>query len=130
MNKKNLILIPEAFEALVVEAVAGLPVYFQEKLNNIEILVVPWPSPAELRQLGMGPGNLLLGLYQGIPLTERTSAYNLVPPDTITLYQGPIEHVAGPDPTRIRRQVTRTVIHEIAHHFGISDERLHELGAY
>jgi predicted Zn-dependent protease with MMP-like domain len=54
----------------------------------------------------------------------------LVPPDTITLYQGPIEAEADGDPEEIREQVRRTVVHEIAHHFGISDERLHELGAY
>jgi len=130
MNNYISILSPEVFEDLVIEAVAGLPVYFQEKLENIEILVASWPSHGEMRRVGLPPGSLLLGLYQGIPLTERTHNYNLVPPDTITLYQGPIETVAGPDPSRIRNQVKRTVIHEIAHHFGISDERLHELGAY
>ena len=120
----------DQFEALVVEAVAGLPIYFQEKLENIEILVAVWPSRDEMRRAGLSSGSLLLGLYQGIPLTERTHYYNLVPPDTITLYQGPIEMVAGRDESRIRRQVKHTVIHEIAHHFGISDDRLHELGAY
>ncbi len=129
MNK-TLKLSPEEFEALVVEAIAGLPVFFQEKLDNVEILVVSWPTPSELQSVGIKSGNLLLGLYQGIPLTERTSGYNLVPPDTITLYQGPIERVSGFNPQRIRQQVKHTVIHEIAHHFGISDERLHELGAY
>jgi predicted Zn-dependent protease with MMP-like domain len=73
---------------------------------------------------------LLLGLYHGIPLTERTQAYNLVTPDTVTLFQGPIELVAGPDHQAIKEQVRRTVAHEIAHHFGISDDRLRELGAY
>ena len=121
---------PTEFEKLVVAAVAGLPVYFQEKLENIEILVAPWPSQGEMRRARLRPGSLLLGLYQGIPLTERTHYYNLVPPDTITLYQGPIEMVAGRDKESIRKQVTHTVIHEIAHHFGISDDRLHELGAY
>lgn len=121
---------PEEFETLIVEAVAGLPVYFQEKLENIEILVTLWPTQDEMRRAGIRPGSLLLGLYQGIPLTERTHYYNLVPPDTITLYQGPIEMVAGRDKGRIRQQAKRTVIHEIAHHFGISDARLHELGAY
>jgi predicted Zn-dependent protease with MMP-like domain len=120
----------EIFEALVVEAVASLPVYFQEKLENIEILVATWPSANEMHRARVSPGSLLLGLYQGIPLTERTHNYNLVPPDTITLYQGPIETVAGDDYRKIRGQVKRTVIHEIAHHFGISDDRLHELGAY
>jgi len=118
------------FEALVVEALASLPVYFQEKLENIEILVATWPSARDLTRTGVPSGSLLLGLYQGIPLTERTHYYNLVPPDTITLFQGPIEMVAGEDYQRIRWQVNHTVIHEIAHHFGISDDRLRELGAY
>ena len=120
----------EIFESLVVEAAASLPVYFQEKLENIEILVAVWPSSVEMERAGVNPGSLLLGLYQGIPLTERTHYYNLVPPDTITLYQGPIEVVAGDDYEKIRQQVRHTVIHEVAHHFGISDARLRELGAY
>ncbi len=129
-NLSNSYLAPEVFEALVIEAVAGLPVYFQEKLENIEILVAAWPTSDDNRRAGVTRGSLLLGLYQGIPLTERTHYYNLVPPDTITLYQGPIETVAGNDYQKIKQQVKHTVIHEIAHHFGISDARLHELGAY
>jgi predicted Zn-dependent protease with MMP-like domain len=83
-----------------------------------------------MNRAGVSRGSLLLGLYQGLPLTERTHYYNLVPPDTITLYQGPIELVADDDYKKIKAQVRRTVIHEIAHHFGISDDRLRELGAY
>ena len=78
----------------------------------------------------LGRGQLILGLYRCVPLTERSSGYHLVAPDTITLYQGPIELVSGGDYERIRAQVKHTVIHEIAHHFGISDDRLRELGAY
>lgn len=120
----------ETFEALVVEAAASLPVYFQEKLENIEILVATWPTSRDKARVNLSPGSLLLGLYQGIPLTERTHYYNLVPPDTITLFQGPIETVAGDDYRKIRQQVRHTVMHEVAHHFGISDARLRELGAY
>ena len=130
MSRSTTKLSPVVFEALVVEALASLPVYFQEKLENIEILIAAWPSSSDLHRTGLSPGGLLLGLYQGIPLTERTHYYNLVPPDTITLFQGPIERVAGDDYMKIKRQVNRTVVHEIAHHFGISDERLRELGAY
>ena len=118
------------FEALVVEALADLPVYFQEQLQNIEILVDDWAGPNEHRATGLSSGSLILGLYHGVPLTERTSGYQLVAPDTITLYQGPIELVSGGNYERIRAQVKHTVIHEIAHHFGISDDRLRELGAY
>lgn len=120
----------QQFEALVIEALTSLPTYFQEKLDNVEILVDDWPTAGDMRRLGMPPGHLILGLYHGIPLTNRTSGYQLVTPDTITLYQGPIESVAGSKPEKIRAQVKHTVIHELAHHFGISDDRLRELGAY
>lgn len=120
----------EQFEELVAAAVDSLPPFFLEKMQNIEILVEAWPSRATMRRAGIPRGNLLLGLYEGIPLTQRTSGYMMVVPDVITLFQGPIEQVAGTDPAAIREQVRRTVIHEIAHHFGISDERLIELGAY
>lgn len=118
------------FEQLVADAVDDLPPFFQERMENVELLVRPWPTRADLDQVGLPAGFTLLGLYHGIPLTERTHGYNLVPPDTITLFQGPIEAAAGQDPEAIRAQIRRTVIHEIAHHFGISDDRLRELGAY
>jgi predicted Zn-dependent protease with MMP-like domain len=71
----------------------------------------------------------LFGLYEGIPLTERTSNYGLVLPDKITIFRQPIEARSWTD-EQVRRIVRRTVLHELAHHFGISDERLRELGAY
>ncbi len=120
----------QTFEDLIIEALTDLPTYFQEQLQNIEVLADTWPGPNDLRSVGLDRGHLLLGLYRGIPLTERTSGYHLVAPDTITLYQGPIELVSGGDLERIRSQVRHTVIHEIAHHFGISDDRLRQLGAY
>jgi predicted Zn-dependent protease with MMP-like domain len=71
----------------------------------------------------------LFGFYHGIPLTERSHGYNLVLPDKISIYQRPIEYVFR-TPEAIRAQVQRTVLHELAHHFGISDDRLREMGAY
>jgi predicted Zn-dependent protease with MMP-like domain len=118
------------FEALVDEALASLPAYFHEKMDNVAVLVRTWPTHDDLGRAGVPPGHTLLGLYSGIPLTRRTSGYNLVAPDTITLFQGPIEAAAGGELTRIREQVRHTFIHELAHHFGISDDRLRELGAY
>ena len=118
------------FEALVDEALASLPTTFQEKMNNVAVLVKTWPTQDDLQRAGVPPGHTLLGLYSGIPLTRRTSGYNLVAPDTITLYQGPIEAASGGELAQIRQQVRHTVIHELAHHFGISDDRLRELGAY
>ncbi len=123
------------FEELVGEALDDLPAFFQAQMSNIVVLVEKWPSPRLLREMAVPPGETLLGLYRGVPLTERTHAYNLVTPDTITLFQGPLEHAArawedGEFLDNVREEVWHTVVHEIAHHFGIDDDRLHELGAY
>jgi predicted Zn-dependent protease with MMP-like domain len=112
------------FEKMVGEALDSLPADFQARLANVEVVVEDWPNRAEIRQRG---GGTLFGLYQGIPLTERGNYYNLVLPDKITIFQGPIEEYAR-SPEEIKKLVQRVVIHEIAHHFGISDERLKELG--
>jgi predicted Zn-dependent protease with MMP-like domain len=108
------------FEALIDDAVASLPDDLRSFMSNVAIVVEDEP-PAGLP---------LLGLYQGIPLTRRTTAYAAVPPDRITIYRGPLERLTGGDPDRLREQVRRVVLHEIAHHFGISDERLRELDRY
>ena len=119
----------EEFEQLVVEALDDLPDFFRQKLQNIEVVVSDWPTPVEQQAVGLRPGQLLFGLYQGIPLTKRTSHYSLVLPDKITIYRLSIEQVCRTR-EQVIKQVQHTVKHEIAHHFGISDERLHELGAY
>lgn len=117
------------FETLVAEALDSLPPDIQEKLENVEVVVEWRPSMAQLRRLGLAPGHTLFGLYEGIPLTGRTSGYNMVLPDKITIFRQPIEAHCGSD-EQVRRIVRRTVLHELAHHFGISDDRLRELGAY
>ena len=117
------------FNELVKQALDSLPEFFQEKMSNVEVVVSDWPTPAELRSVGAGSRYGLLGLYQGIPLTRRTSNYGLVLPDKITIYRMPIERICR-TPEAIVAQVRHTVLHELAHHFGISDERLRELGAY
>lgn len=119
----------EKFEQLVVQALDDLPEFFREKLQNVEVVVADWPTQAELRSVGMKPGQLLLGLYHGIPQTKRTSHYGLVLPDKITIYRMPIEQVCHTR-EKIIYQVQHTVQHELAHHFGIDDDRLRELGAY
>lgn len=120
----------EQFEQLVADALDSLPPFFLEKMQNIEVVVAAWPTKATLHRMGLSRGQTLLGLYEGVPLTERTSGYMLVAPDVITIFQGPIEQATDGDPESIRKEVRHTVIHEIAHHFGISDGRLLELGAY
>jgi predicted Zn-dependent protease with MMP-like domain len=112
---------PERFEELVVEALDALPAWVHDTMDNIEVLIEDQPPPGQ---------PTLLGLYHGIPLASRGSGYTNVLPDTITLYRATIVAVAGSDEVRLRQQVARTVAHEIAHHFGISDERLWELDAY
>jgi predicted Zn-dependent protease with MMP-like domain len=108
------------FDGLIDVALASLPDDLRSFMSNVAIVVEDEP-PAGLP---------LLGLYQGVPLTRRTTAYAAVPPDRITIYRGPLERLTGGDPDRLRAQVRRVVLHEIAHHFGISDERLRELDRY
>ena len=94
------------------------------------VTVEEWPNKQQLASVGIQRG-LLLGLYSGIPLTKRTHGYGLVTPDKITIFRGPILRICGQRGDQaIRDQVRRTVLHEIAHHFGISDKRLRDLGAY
>lgn len=109
------------FEALVAEALDGLPAWVHERLENVQVVVEEEP-PADAPSL--------MGLYHGIPLTERGNDYTWALPDRITLYRSTIERAAGHRPEAIRRAVADTVVHEIAHFFGISDERLRELGRY
>ena len=116
-----------AFRRLVSESLAGLPPEFQEKMSNIEVVVESRPTLEPEASAGADPGEgLLLGLYEGIPLTERTTSYGGVLPDRITLFQANIEAVCGTE-EEMREEIRKTVLHEIAHHFGIDDERLHEL---
>ena len=120
----------QEFQDIVADALDNLPALIVENMKNIEVLIETWPSQATLQRVGLSRGRTLLGLYTGIPLTRRGHGYGNVTPDTITLYQGPIERYAQYDIEKIRKQVRHTIIHEFAHHFGISDERLIELGAY
>ncbi|MFB3882729.1 MAG: metallopeptidase family protein [Armatimonadota bacterium] len=112
----------EAFEKLVAEAVESLPPEFKEKLENVEVLVRDEP-PADWR---FADGSSPLGVYLGLPLTHR-SAQDGFWPDRIWIYQHPIEGISA-NPSQMVENVRITVLHEIAHHFGISDARLRELG--
>ena len=116
----------ETFEELVRQAVATLPEEIAERMSNVDVEVQEQPTERQLRSLGVPTGRTLLGLYQGIPLTRRTSGYNLVSPDRIIIFQRPLELTSRGDDDLVKR-VRDTVVHEIAHHFGISDERLQEM---
>lgn len=108
------------FEQSVEEALESLPPDLLGFMSNVAVVVEDEP-PA---------GTPLLGLYQGVPLTMRSSGYAGVPPDKITIYRRPLERLYGLDRERLRREIRRVVVHEVAHHFGISDERLVELDRY
>ena len=109
------------FARMVARALDGLPAEFREQLRNIEVVVEDEPSPEQLRG-----GGELLGLYEGVPLTDR-GAQEPYLPDRISIFRGPIERMTA-SPRQQAEIVRDTVVHEIAHHFGISDERLGELG--
>jgi predicted Zn-dependent protease with MMP-like domain len=114
----------ERFEQLVSDALDSLPPELGELMENVAVLVEDWPSS---EQLG-GSSGTLLGLYEGIALTSRSPlSYSGVMPDRITVFQGPISKHAHNEHELVEL-VRTTVIHEVAHHFGISDERLDELG--
>ena len=116
------------FDAIVAEALASLPAEFAQHMANVEVQIEPRPTREHRRALGLKPWQTLYGLYQGIPLTERVGGAPFLP-DMITIFQEPLVR-DFPGREALRAQVRRTVLHEIAHFFGISDERLHELDAY
>jgi predicted Zn-dependent protease with MMP-like domain len=107
----------ESFEELVVEALDDLPLELARVMDNVAVFVED--------ELAEEPD--LLGLYEGVPLTERTSSYVMATPDRITIYRLPTLRICA-DADEVRRQVKITVVHEIAHHFGIDDHHLHDLG--
>lgn len=110
----------DPFDESIDEALSSLPHDLRAALSNVEIVVEDEPPD----------GQPLLGLYRGIPLPQRTSTYGGVLPDKISIFRGPITRLFGGDADRLRREVRHVVLHEIAHHFGISDERLIELDRY
>jgi predicted Zn-dependent protease with MMP-like domain len=120
---------PQTFERLVAQALDDLPPDIQEKLDNIDVVVEDWPDAATLRLAGVRHPMQLLGFYHGVPRTKRTHSYGLVLPDKITIYRRPIE-MRSRTLEDVRVMVLRVVRHEIAHHFGIGDDRLREIGAY
>ncbi len=117
----------EAFEKLVTEALGELPAEFAAKLENVEVIIEDEPSHDALEGHELAPGHLLLGLYHGVPLTQRSVFAIGLFPERITLFQRPLETISH-TPHDIIENVRHTVLHEIAHHFGISDARLRELG--
>ena len=117
----------QKFEQLVIKAIDDLPNEFHDRLENIIVVVVDRPTSDQLEVLGRKHNETLLGLYEGVPLTKRGRHYGFVTPDKITIFQKPIEAICKNE-MQVIAEVKRVVLHEIAHHFGISDTRLRQLG--
>jgi predicted Zn-dependent protease with MMP-like domain len=117
------------FEELVDKAVKSLPAEFLNHLDNIDVLVDDQPTISQLRKSRAKVNQTLLGLYEGVPQTRRGSNYSMVLPDKITIFQKTIEAKCHNE-EEILAEVVHVVKHEIAHHFGISDARLREIGRY
>jgi predicted Zn-dependent protease with MMP-like domain len=115
------------FEELVANAVDALPEEFIARLENVDVVVQDWPTADQRRRAGLRRGYMLLGLYEGIPITERGQGYGLVPPDKISIFRRPIEAKCKQDNIDIAAEIGAVVKHEIAHHFGISDARLEQI---
>jgi predicted Zn-dependent protease with MMP-like domain len=114
------------FEALVDRALRRLPRRFKEKLANVAVVVEAWPDDQTLSEMGIEAPDTLYGLYRGIDLTRRDSGYGNVLPDTVTIYQGPIEEDCA-DEAEMADLVRETVIHEIGHYFGLDDETMERI---
>jgi len=110
----------DVFAESVEQALDSLPPDLRTAISNVEIVIEDEPPR----------GQPLLGLYRGVPLTRRSSAYAGVLPDKITIFRGPLERLYGDDRERLAAEVRHVVLHEVAHHFGISDARLIELDRY
>ena len=116
-----------AFEQLVDRALADIPAPYSEALHEVAILIEDEPSAEQLRENGLGPADGLYGLYEGVPRTEYAADWSAIP-NRITLFRRPLEEDFH-DTAELEDEVRMTVLHELAHHLGIDDDRLDELGA-
>lgn len=119
---------PRAFEALVAEALDKLPAFVRGRMHNLAVVVEDRPLNGQSQHLGLAADQDLLGLYEGTPHHERFSGYHLAVPDRISIYRHPIlQQTRGLGRSALVREVQATVIHEVAHHFGFTDEELERL---
>ena len=108
------------------KALRRLPKPFKDKIQNIAVVVEDWADDETLEEMGIEPPDTLYGLYRGVDLTSRDSSYGNVLPDTITIYQGPIEEDCA-DEAEMAELVRDTVIHELGHYFGLDDETMERI---
>ena len=117
----------EQFQNLVLQALSDLPEYVRHSLQNVDVVVDDVASINQIAGTGIENAMDLLGLYEGIPLTERYG-YDMVLPDKVTLFQKPIESICDTQ-EQMAEEISKTLIHEIAHHFGLDDDHLDRLGS-
>ena len=110
----------EEFQKIVDESVDDIPEDFKSELDNVDILVEDWPTQEDLRSIFAHPGITLFGLYRGIPKTKRGNNYSGVLPDKIVIFAGPILRFS-PNLEEAKKQIKKTVLHEIGHYFGMSE---------
>lgn len=113
----------QQFETLIKEVLADLPKKFAAKLENVAIVIEDYPSEEQLARLNLPSHTTLYGLYQGVAKTKRGSGYTMLPPDKITIFQKSIEDLCQ-TPKQIKQQVRKTILHEIAHHFGMNEKEI------
>lgn len=118
----------EQFEKLVEDGFEQLPQWVREKIKNVALLVEDEPSDEDRKIQGLSDEETLLGLYKGIPLSERGEQYGvgMTMPDTITLYQLPIEQAAEEDGLPVAQVIAETIWHEFAHHFGMDEHEVRD----
>lgn len=114
------------FERYVVEALDSMPPHILKRLSNLAIIINERPSKRQMKELSLRKKDFLFGLYEGVPQTERGSSYQSLP-DKITIFKEPIEMFVK-DETDLEKMIKETVWHEIAHHFGMSEEEIRERG--
>lgn len=119
----------EEFEAIVSAAIEALPAKFAERIANLEFAVEDWARSDDYARTAPPAGSVILGVYRGVPLPKRGGHYNMTLPDRIVIFQQPLQRIAS-DEADLAERIGHVVRHEIAHYFGISDERLREIDAY
>lgn len=117
---------PEAFEKIVASAIDAIPEHYAKNMKNVGFVVEEMPNPEQRQRLHLHHGQTLYGLYEGVPLTQRTNNYSGVLPDKITVFRVPMLIHAN-TVEELRSQVKNTVWHEVAHHFGLDHGRIQEL---
>lgn len=115
------------FAALVTRALDAIPDEIAAHMSNVDVVIESWPTEEQYTRLGLAPDEWLFGLYEGTPLLERGITADPLMPDKISIFKGPLEEACETE-EQMAEEIRRTIVHEIAHHFGIDEDRLRELG--